>query len=63
MTAKIIKKRKIAIISLTSTFKPSVAVLKFSIKISNGLKIFGGFMTTGISLINKSTFPEEKKCQ
>jgi hypothetical protein len=46
-------KRMIAIISLTSTFKPSVATLNFSIKISIGLKIFGGFMTTVISLINQ----------
>jgi hypothetical protein len=51
--AKRIAKRIIAIISLTSTFKPSVAVLNFSIKISSGLKIFGGFMTTVISLINQ----------
>jgi len=51
--AKRIAKRIIAIIILPTTFMPSVAVLNFSIKISNGLKVFGDFMTTVILLINK----------
>lgn len=53
MTAKRIAKRKNAIISLTRIFKPSVAVLKFSKKISNGLKIFDGFMIIGVLLLNE----------
>ena len=51
--AKRIAKRMIAIIILPTTFMPSVAVLNFSIKISNGLKVFGDFMTMVFSLINQ----------
>jgi len=51
--AKRIAKRIIAIIILPTTFIPSVAVLNFSIKISNGLKVFGDFMTMVFSLINR----------
>jgi hypothetical protein len=51
--AKRIAKRIIAIIILPTTFIPSVAVLNFSIKTSNGLKVFGDFMTSVISLINQ----------
>jgi hypothetical protein len=51
--AKRIAKRIIAIIILPTTFIPSVAVLNFSIKISNGLKVFGDFMTIVFSLINQ----------
>jgi len=51
--AKRMAKRIIAIIILPTTFMPSVAVLNFSIKMSNGLKVFGDFMTIVFSLINQ----------